>query len=679
VDGSPVAATISNGATTTVTYNLASSFVNNKHSGQLIWGENTTPQTMHTNAFSFQVRLQTPADLPPYTAGTFWIEAEDFDSTGTPVPAAVDAMPYDLGLYGGTADYGPYEAIGATLNVDYFNNDTRDNLNNANNTNVFYRSVGDPNISGRSVDLAVDNGANFGLARPGFDMTQNYKIGWGDSADWYNYTRKIPPGLYTAYVALSDGNGPLGNPHAMGGTLSLVTAGVGTATQTLKTLGTFDGPSSGAWSFNNLVPMYAVDGSPAVFKLTSATSTLRYWNRAGDYDWFALVKVANSPPKLASASPTNNATGATSALPRDGVRIQATIEDFSTAVVQSSVKLVLDGVDVTSSATITKPADITTVSYNPSLVAGGSHTYQIIFTDNGTPALTQTNSISFAASSVMGSPGMFLIEAEDFNHDGGQTVAAASQMPYLGGAYRNLHAILGVDYNDNDNPADNAFPYRPSLTNQVSGTNVNVNMDAQLDAGSLDVVRGATWTMTANYKIGWVGGGKWYNYTRTFPAGNYSVWAGLSHDPGDGLRGSLSQVTSDPTQPNQTTVALGSFNAPTSGAWGTDNVVQMKDGSGNVAVVSLSGLQTVRFNGDSGDYDYLVFVPAQLPLQFDTIANAAGSGNVTMTWSQAATLQHASALTGSPSDWADVVPQPSGNSHTVSSSSAAHGYYRLKQ
>src|SRR5207302_1277599 len=89
------------------------------HKGTLIWAESTTPQTTWTNNFSFSVMSETPDDLP---ANSFWIEAEDFDSTGTPVPDAVNTMPYDLGAN----TTGPYDGIGATLNVDYNNNDSHE-------------------------------------------------------------------------------------------------------------------------------------------------------------------------------------------------------------------------------------------------------------------------------------------------------------------------------------------------------------------------------------------------------------------------------------------------------------------------------------------------------------------------------------------------------------------------
>ena len=177
--------------------------------------------------------------------------------------------------------------------------------------------------------------------------------------------------------------------------------------------------------------------------------------------------------------------------------------------------------------------------------------------------------------------------------------------------------------------------------------------DQQTDAGTLDVVRGDTWTMTANYKIGWAGDGDWFNYTRTFPANTYEVWAALSHDPSDGLRGSLSLVTGGVGTPNQTNVTLGKFNAPTSGAWGTDNLVQMKDSSSNVLAVALSGVQTVRFNASSGDFDYLLFAPsAATPSKWITSAGVAG-GMVTIKWIGGGTLQSTPSLMPSIT-WTDL-------------------------
>ncbi len=662
IDGTVVTPVIVNGATTTVTTSPGSYNFVTSHTGTLIWGESTTPQTMHTNNFSFAVRPQSPDDLPSYTAGTFWIEAEDFDATGTPVPDAVNTMPYDIG--GGADPAGPYNGVGAILNVDYFN---ADNLDNG---PTIYRSVGDPAISGRSVDVAVSPGNNFGEQRPGgFTMTANYTIGWGASGDWYNYTRKITNGIYTAMSAQSVGDAAAGTPDVMGGTLSMVTAGVGTTTQTLKQLGTFNGPSTGTWGLDALVPLYAPDGSQAAFKITTATTTLRFTNRRGDYDWIVVIPVTGIPPKVTAASPlANTDTPAASAVPRDA-KVRLTIEDFSTASVTASVKLFFDANDVTSTASIAKVADITTVTYDPGLLAG-AHTYELHFTDNGTPALTQTNKATFTVNAVMGTPGQFVIEAEDFDN-GGVSQAAASTMPYLGGAYATLGSVLGVDYNDND--ANDSRPYRGTLV-------PNVNHDQQTDAGTLDVVRADTWTMTANYKIGWAGDGNWYNYTRTFPANTYEVWAGLSHDTTDGLRGSVSLVLAGAGTANQTVFNLGSFNGPTSGAWGTDNLVQMKDSFGNVTAVSLSGVQTVRFNASSGDYDYLVFAPtAATPSKWITSASATATA-VTIKWIGGGTLQWAPALTSPVTSiiWTDLGPGTPAGTFTEPIGTATR-IYRVRQ
>src|SRR5690606_7675481 len=99
---------------------------------------------------------------------------------------------------------------------------------------------------------------------------------------------------------------------------------------------------------------------------------------------------------------------------------------------------------------------------------------------------------------------------------------------------------------------------------------------------------------------------------RTFPEGTFNVWAALSYDGrAEGqLRGSLDLVTSDPTQPNQTVEPLGTFTGAGSGGWGRNELVPMRDSSGNIAVVEMGGVQTVRFNLGSGDFDYLLFVPA---------------------------------------------------------------------
>ncbi|HEX7863108.1 MAG TPA: lamin tail domain-containing protein [Verrucomicrobiae bacterium] len=195
----------------------------------------------------------------------------------------------------------------------------------------------------------------------------------------------------------------------------------------------------------------------------------------------------------------------------------------------------------------------------------------------------------------------FIIEAEDFNHGGGQHVAAASTMPYLGGAYNNLGAVVNVDYFE---PADDG-----SSPEYRMGENPNVPMTQNPDMN-----RG-TWSVTTNYRIGWIAAGDWYNYTRTFPAGQYKVSAALSHEStAEGmLAGALQRVTAGATTTSQTVQQLGVFSAAGSGGWGANNLVPLVDGLGNQVVLNLSGLTTLRFTAQSGDYDYLRFDPLLPP------------------------------------------------------------------
>ncbi len=283
------------------------------------------------------------------------------------------------------------------------------------------------------------------------------------------------------------------------------------------------------------------------------------------------------------------------------------IRDANTAVVPSSVKLEIDGKEVTTQATITDTADGANVKY---LASAGPHTWRLTWKDNGTPASTQSTAGSFAANPYP-SPGTFLIEAEDFNYDGGKTNPKKQRlgedvgvMPYLGGAYRDLDAVPGVDYNNDDG---NFLPsFRTPLARHVGH---NVDMSDNL-AGRWGKDRG-TWEVTTNHRIISVDDGDWCNYTRNFPAGDYEVWAALSFFGASvhQLRGSLQLVTSEPTQPNQTTRDVGVFDAPGSGAWGQNELVRMTEANGDVAALHLEGQRTVRFNMSSGDFDYLLFVP----------------------------------------------------------------------
>ena len=278
-------------------------------------------------------------------------------------------------------------------------------------------------------------------------------------------------------------------------------------------------------------------------------------------------------------------------------------------------------------------------------------------------------------------PGTFLIEAEDFDSGGGQHQVRADTMPYLGGASATLAAMHDIDYHANDTGPFNAdgtpssWLYRTGIPAQQAGPSRYVPMDPQLDAGTLDVDRG-TWTATNNFKIGWTAQGEWYNYTRNIQTNSYQVWASLSHGNlgVDLLTGGLDLVTAGVGSSNQTVQALSTFRAPGTGGWGNDGLVPLQNASGNTVVTTLGGVQTLRFDTSSGDYDYFLLVPAAAPIRINSLAIT--GGQVTIQWSGGGTLEWTTSLTP-PINW--TTTGDSDGSFSESVGAAGNKYYRVKK
>jgi hypothetical protein len=252
--------------------------------------------------------------------------------------------------------------------------------------------------------------------------------------------------------------------------------------------------------------------------------------------------------------------------------------------------------------------------------------------------------------------GVFNIEAEDFDYDGGQSLPEASVMPYLGGAYAGLSAIHGVDYLSND--AADSPQYRGGAVLEA-GTAAPM---AQEGPGSqFSMTRMGEWEMTTNYKIGWIGAGDWGNYTRTFPtpAQNYWVFVASSYDgtAANQISHNLGIVTAGVGTAAQTVEPLGIFRAPGTAGWSRNNLVALTDNAGAIKTVQIGGPNTIRWSYDSGDADYLVFVPATVPDQPGAAQIAISANNVVISEDPpgASTVQSAPAITG---PWTNVGASP---------------------
>jgi hypothetical protein len=255
---------------------------------------------------------------------------------------------------------------------------------------------------------------------------------------------------------------------------------------------------------------------------------------------------------------------------------------------------------------------------------------------------------------VVKGTGLFAIEGEDFDYNSGQTMPAASTMPYLGGAYIGLSAVLGVDYQNDDDPGNNLIDTHPvyrwggELGTTADDPNTSATMGAEQPGGMFATWRGGEWTMTANYKLGWVGTGNWGNYTRTFPtpAKDYYVFAESSYDgvSAGQLNSTLGKVTAGVGTSTQTVETLGYFNAEGTGNWSRNSLVAMTESasSATIKTVNLGGPVTIRWTYNSGDAEALLFFPATAGPTISVAPNAEGQPVITFT----GTLLGAASVTG---------------------------------
>jgi hypothetical protein len=300
----------------------------------------------------------------------------------------------------------------------------------------------------------------------------------------------------------------------------------------------------------------------------------------------------------------------------------AQITDGRTTV--SNARLFIDGNQV---ATGTKAGAVTTINYTPTppWPLASTLSGQIVYDESG-QAESITNNFSFTtrAYGINELPAnSFWIEAEDFDYGSGQHVAAASTMPYAGGAYQGLNPVVGVDYQDSETGQFNAETgaFTDGVTNyrgdSRTGPNPILSNISSETGGTLTLARPNGFTMTANYKIGWVGGSDWWNYTRNIPAGVYQAMAAQSRDQSF-MFSHLHRVTEGAGTANQTTSYLGTFRGTGGTAWSQNALIPLlasdTEGAPMAAFQLPGGPVTLRWQGGGGDHDWMVLIPVTVPV-----------------------------------------------------------------
>jgi len=121
--------------------------------------------------------------------------------------------------------------------------------------------------------------------------TNDYDMGWTAAGQWTDYTRTYPTGVFNFYLRAA------GNP---GGTntasLSRVTSGVGTSTQTTTPLGQFNIPNTGGWQAWTFTPLVDSNGDMVTITNSGKVSTFRFNQNAGGFNANFFMLVPAVPP-----------------------------------------------------------------------------------------------------------------------------------------------------------------------------------------------------------------------------------------------------------------------------------------------------------------------------------------------------------------------------------------------
>ena len=394
----------------------------------------------------------------------------------------------------------------------------------------------------------------------------DYRIDPFNYSEWVNYTRDWPNSTNWVIARLATDVG-------LSGALTLSKVNPDTTT---TDLGTFTIASGRGWSTFDNVYLKDTNGFLANVIL-NGKETLRVTSGGNLLPgFFMLVAAQVDLPRLSDLYPTGKrpfeytnalsftvaTTGAT--FPADGIKVN------------------LDGSDVSSGLVITGSAATKNVVY-PGLLPNATHT----------AIITATNSLDHGISVTMHfdtfNETNYMVEAEDFDFDGGQYVAG-----WYPEAYLNLGATTNVDF-QHSSFLDEEFLYR--LDGIPEDKTRDSLREAFVNVGAFD------------YDLTWFGNGDWANYTRVYPTGNFYVYGRFSGLGAYSMY--LDQVISGAGTTSQVTERLGRWGIVGRGYSIYDWVPLTDEGLAASVVVQLNGLSTLRIatTGNSNP-NYFMLVPA---------------------------------------------------------------------
>jgi len=451
------------------------------------------------------------------------------------------------------------------------------------------------------------------------------EVGYNSVADWANYTRDFgsaasnsaPAGTYSIWARLATvGSGEMS-------TFSEVTSNPTQSNQTQNVLGSFNFTDAG-WNTFDYVPM--VDNFGTLVSVTlSGHETFRETVVGNPNEGFYMLvpAVPVVTPVLKYIYP-------------DGAHIMEFTNSMSftigaangAGIPSDGITLILNGENVTSGVKLTGTTNSwtgtfalqTNAVYTGSLSvtnSAGSNLVHTLSFDTFNPYNFQWESVDYDFSTNNGSvwiSGLFIdnpvptadITAADTGHEATNSYFGfpADNVTNIGPTTNGAFAQNHIDiYWPDPQPVANDY-YRPDgVGTSPSGDYVRPQFVAAQKEYSDDNI--------GPFQIGYYNNYNWLNFTRTYPAGKFNVWARLAGGAGPFSGTALSIVTSGVGTANQTSNVLGTFSDPNAAGWEAYHWIPMLDTGGNTAVVDLGGKATLKLtSGNNLNVGFFMLVPS---------------------------------------------------------------------
>jgi hypothetical protein len=510
----------------------------------------------------------------------------------------------------------------------------------------------------------------------------DYNVGHLGIFFWQNYTKTWPTGTFNVYARVASA---AINPATQHMGFDKITRGWGTTAQFIEHIGGFTVPSSGGWSAYLYVPLMDQFGNYANVTV-GGTNTFRATlgrslgisypgdavNGGININFYMLVAARTDLPRIDGVYPNNF-------VPMQLTNKLVFGASSPNGINTTNIHVTLDGVDVSTNLVFTGSSTSWNVSY-PGLLPGKSYTAVITITDANNQTKTTTVNFSTAFN-----PADYTWEAEDFDFDPSQSpVPNGSGLRYIDNpvptssaatnSYFGQIGVLGIDESSifgDAHPGTYLYRQYDYVATEVTSDETRQKYtDAQLLNNDPTI---------ADYDVFFWTNSGCINYTRTFPVGNFYLYARLSAGNG-AFNLQCGQVTGGWGTTTQTNQYLGTFTGTGTNFATWQWVPLVNTNTSQPVVLSLGGTNTFQMTGDYNENaNFFQLVP--LPQSVSLTASLSGTNIVLSFPTQAGstyTVYYKNNLTDP--TWTQLGAPVLGNGSIMSVTdgiSESHRFYRL--